>query len=153
MSKTTYHLIHANVAEMLAPLDHPVMSGFVDRIDEIDALAHATPGFVAQPTPPDEGSVFTDNTLLNLSIWETVESLYNFTYQGKHAQVYEQRAEWFAQHNRPNYVLYWAPSGHLPTEREVKKRLDHLIRHGPTPYAFTFQSRLTVEESLAFEVE
>ena len=58
MSKTTYHLIHANIAEMLTPLDHPTMGGFVNRIDEIDNLAQVTPGFEAQPTPPDEGTVF-----------------------------------------------------------------------------------------------
>ena len=93
------------------------------------------------------------NTLVNLSIWETVESLFKFTYNSKHAQVYEQRADWFKQRNRPNYVLYWAPSGQLPTEREVKERLDHLIQHGPSPHAFTFKSRFSIEEMLAFEVE
>ena len=153
MSSPSYHLVHANVAEMLAPLDHPAMSGFVDRIDAIDSLAQASPGFVAQPTPPDEGSVFTGDSLLNLSIWKTVESLYDFTYQREHAQVYEQRAKWFKPHTRPNYVLYWAPADHIPTEREVKARLDHLTRHGPTPYAFNFKSPFSVAEMLAYDVD
>jgi hypothetical protein len=129
------------------------MAGFVDRIDEIDSLAQSSAGFIAQPTPPDEGSVFTGNTLLNLSIWETVESLYKFTYHREHAQVYEQRAKWFKPHARPNYVLYWAPAGQIPSEREVRARLDYLTRHGPTPYAFTFKSHFSVEEMLAFDVD
>ena len=64
----TYHLIHANVAIMRAPLDDPLMAGFVDLADEIDILAQNSPGFVAQPTPPDEGQVFTGRVLLNISI-------------------------------------------------------------------------------------
>lgn len=34
-----YHLIHANIAYMRAPLDDPIMVDFVTQADEIDALA------------------------------------------------------------------------------------------------------------------
>jgi hypothetical protein len=29
--------------------------------------------------------------------------------------------------------LYWMAEGHLVTEKEVKERLDHLAKYGPTP--------------------
>ncbi len=44
------YLVHANVTIMGAQQDAPVMADFVNRADEIDALARASPGFVS-PTP------------------------------------------------------------------------------------------------------
>jgi hypothetical protein len=149
----TYHLVHANVARMRAPLDDPLMAGFVARIEEIDALAQKSPGFVAQSTPADEGAVYRDDVLLNMSIWGSVESLYEFTYSGRHAQALARRAEWFEQRDGPAYVLYWASVGHIPTEKEIKERFDHLRRHGATPRAFTFEHRFSVEAALAYSVE
>jgi hypothetical protein len=136
---------------MRAPIDHPIMADFVAWADEIDYLASRSAGFVSQPTPTDEGSIFKGINLLNLSIWETIEHLRSFTYQGRHAQALDRRAEWFLQGTSPNYVLYWAPIGHKPTERGVKERLDHLIEHGPTPFAFTFNQHFTAEEALAYQ--
>ena len=48
-----YHLIHANIAKMRAPLDDPLMADFVMNVDEIDALARSSPGYIDQPTPRD----------------------------------------------------------------------------------------------------
>lgn len=153
MQQKTYHLIHANVAVARASLDDPQMADFVNQADEIDALAHDSPGFVAQPTTGDEGQVFTGRALLNLSVWESVESLDRFTHHGRHAQVLERRTEWFEQVEGPNYVLYWAPAGHIPSEDEVRRRIEYLAKHGPTPFAFTFGQHYTVEEMLAFNPE
>jgi hypothetical protein len=116
------------------------MADFVAQVEEINALARRAAGFVAQPALPDEGAVYTAPLLLNVSIWESVESLDAFTHQGKHAAALERRAEWFEQAGAsPNYVLYWIPEGHTVTEKEVKERLDHLAKFGPAPDAFTFR--------------
>src|ERR1022692_876929 len=102
-----YHLVHANVAHASAPLDSPIMTGFVSQVDEINSLARSAPGFVAQPTPPDEGAVYTAPLLLNISIWESIESLDAFTHQGKHAEALGRREEWFEQDSAiPKYALY-----------------------------------------------
>jgi hypothetical protein len=146
-----YHLVHANIAVGRAPLDDPLMAGFVAKVDEIDALAQSRPGFVAQPTPPDEGSIYTGRSMLNVSIWESVESLEEFAYGGEHARMLERRAEWFYQDRQPNYVLFWFPSGQVPTEREIQKRIRHLAGSGATPFAFTFDRPFSVQEMLEYE--
>ena len=98
----------------------------------------------AQPKLPDEGAVYVAPFLLNVSIWESLEGLETFTHQGKHATALEQRAQWFVQDGtQPTYVLYWIPKGHVVTEKDIKERLDHLGKHGPTPYAFTFEQPFT----------
>src|SRR5437762_11309701 len=90
-----YHLVHANVASARAPLDAPLMQDFVALIDEINRLASIAPGFIAQPVLPDAGAVFTPPLLLNVSIWQSTESLDAFTHRDEHAAALERRAEWF----------------------------------------------------------
>jgi hypothetical protein len=42
----TFHIAQINVARMRGALEDPVMRGFVARLDEINALADGSPGFV-----------------------------------------------------------------------------------------------------------
>jgi len=44
-------------------------------------------------------------------------------------------------------VLWWVPEGHRPTADEAIERLEHLRRHGPTSYAFTFRHRYDPHEA------
>jgi len=41
-----FHLAQVNIGRIKAPLESETMSGFVARLDEINALADASPGFV-----------------------------------------------------------------------------------------------------------
>jgi hypothetical protein len=147
----SFNLVHVNIATPRASIDNPIMKDFVERIDEIDTLAQSWSGFVAQPTLPDEGQIFTGNTLVNVSIWDSVENLREFTYASKHEDALEILADWFLQSELPNYVLYWAPVGEVPTEVEIKQRFDHLHLHGATPFAFSFEHPFTVEEMLDYD--
>ena len=153
MANANYHLIHANIAIPRAPLDHPLMKGFAERIDEIDALAQSWPGFIAQPALPDEGLIYNEPTLVNVSVWDSVENLKEFTYSSRHADFLKRRAEWFIQSDLPAYVLFWSPAGKGPTEAEIKQRHEHLQQYGATPYAFTFDENYTVEEMVEFTGE
>jgi hypothetical protein len=126
------------------------MADFVSQIDEINSLARSAPGFVSQPSLPDEGSVYTTPFVLNVSVWESIELLDAFTHQGRHATALDRRAEWFEQQtNSPCYVLFWILNDHVITEREIKKRLDHLGQHGASCYAFTFKKRFESSQALA----
>ena len=41
-----YQIAQVNIGRMRASLDDSVMAGFVARLDEINALADGSPGFV-----------------------------------------------------------------------------------------------------------
>jgi hypothetical protein len=153
MTDNAYHLIEANLSHGRADLDDPMMVDFVERLDEIDLLAQGWPGFVAQPTLPDGGHVYREPALLNVSIWESIEDLREFTYSSVHTELLDRRAAWFVQFDRPVYVLYWSPVGELPTEKEISNRFEHLREHGPTPRSFTFDQPFTVEDMLDFEAK
>ena len=139
------HIAQVNIARMKAPLDDPVMAGFVARLDEINALADRSPGFVWRLQTPEGNATYLrpyddDRILFNLSVWEKIEDLKQYVYRGAHAEVLRQRHEWFEQFDRMFLALWWVPGGHIPGIDEAKKRLEHLEQHGPSQFAFTFKS-------------
>ncbi|VAW43386.1 hypothetical protein MNBD_CHLOROFLEXI01-5331 [hydrothermal vent metagenome] len=73
-----------------------------------------------------------------MSVWESVESLRQFTYKTVHVNYVKQRKAWFEKLEQPVYALWWLPAGQIPTIPEAKTRLDHLMAHGNSPTAFTF---------------
>ena len=139
-----FHLAQLNVAKLLAPIDHPDSAGFADALDHINALGEASPGFVWR-LKDDSGNAtaiqaFDDPAIIvNLTVWESVESLKAFAYQTEHVSFFRRRAEWFSPEDR-GVVLWWVPRGHVPDEAEARRRLEFLRLHGPSPYAFGFAS-------------
>ena len=149
-----YHIAQVNIGIIRAPLNSPIMAGFVSRLDEINALADAAPGFVwrLQTEAGNATSLHVfDNEymLINMSVWESVEALYEYVYRSSHAELIKGRRDWFEPMDSPIMTLWWIPAGHIPTPEEAKERLAHLEQHGPTPLAFTFKQRFTVEAMLA----
>lgn len=150
---TTYQLAQVNIGRIRGLMDGPVMAGFVARLIEINALADAAPGFVwrLQTAEGDATSlrVFEDEyMLINMSVWESAEVLYEYVYQSAHAELVRGRKDWFEKMDTPIMTLWWIPAGHIPTPEEAKQRLEHLEKHGVTPLAFTFKQRFTADEML-----
>ncbi|MGH6947278.1 MAG: DUF3291 domain-containing protein [Kiloniellales bacterium] len=146
MSGLVYHLAQLNVARALAPLDDPKLADFMAALDRINALADAAPGFVWR-LQGDSGNA-TDirhdqdpNLLVNLSVWEGSEPLFDYVYKSAHSAVMARRREWFEKRAGPHLVLWWLPAGALPSVNEAMARLARLAAEGPTPAAFTFKQR------------
>ncbi|HEX2619793.1 MAG TPA: DUF3291 domain-containing protein [Phototrophicaceae bacterium] len=142
---TTYHLAQLNIGRMLGYRDDPIVAGFFARLDEINALAEAAPGFVwrLQTEEGDATSIhaFDDDLLLiNMSVWESVETLHQFAYYSQHVELYRQRQEWFHKLSEAILVMWWIPAGTIPTIEEAKAKLEHLRQHGATPEAFNFKN-------------
>lgn len=144
MTEQQYHLCHLNIGPAMAPLSDPKMAGFVGNLERINQLAYDSPGFVWHlkidiNNPEDIALYGVPGLLFNLSVWESVEALKNYTYQGQHAEMMKSRREWFGKMSGPNYVLWWVPAGTIPTLEEAKKRIAYLEAHGPSPAAFDFK--------------
>ena len=150
----THHLAQINIARLLAPIDDPQIADFVANLDRINAIADAAPGFVWRLQTEDGDAtalrVFDDPMfIINMSVWETVEALFDYTYASDHVDVFRRRGEWFSKMDKPHIAMWWVPAEHIPTIEEAKARLEFIEKHGPTPQAFTFKQRFTVEEMLA----
>lgn len=141
-----WHIAQLNVARAVAPLDQAAMADFVARLDEINHLGEASPGFVWRLQ--GEGGTsselrFTDDPLLviNLTVWESIDHLYGFTYQSEHRTVFRRRFDWFERRLTPSVCLWWLRPGTEPTVDDALARLERLTVDGPTPEAFTFKHR------------
>jgi len=77
--------------------------------------------------------------LLNLTVWDDLESLWNYVYKTDHVEFLRRRREWFEVDAEPVHVMWWVPEGDRPTPAEGIARLEHLRAHGPSPHAFSFR--------------
>ena len=145
-----YQLAQLNLARMTVPLDDPVMVDFVNNLDRINRLAEESKGFVwryIEERDADGSDVFDPNTLLvNMSVWSSLEDLFNFTYQTAHVEIFKRRKEWFTSMEGMHMVCWYIPEGEFPSLSEAAERLDHLNKHGQTPYAFTFKGRFSPDD-------
>jgi hypothetical protein len=144
MSK--WQLAQVNIGKFRAPIDDPIMAGFKNQLDPINALADATPGFVwrlqtedgnATAVRPDDQDPL---MAINMSVWESIESLQQYVYKSDHVAPLRDRKQWFQKIDGPILALWWITAGHIPTVAEAMARLAHLKQHGPTPEAFTFRA-------------
>ncbi|MFG2001365.1 DUF3291 domain-containing protein [Spirillospora sp. NPDC048911] len=144
----TFHLAQLNLAKLKYPLDDPRVKDFVDWLKPVNETAEGWPGYVwrlvgesgvdatsVQPLGPE--------TIVNLTVWESQEALWDYVYRSGHLDVMRRRGEWFERPRRPEQVMWWIPAGHIPTVDEALERLEMLRADGPSPRAFTFRETFT----------
>jgi len=147
-----YHVAQVNIGRVRAPVDEPLMAGFTSRLDELNRLADSAPGFVWRLQTSEGNATYfrpypeDDRILVNMSVWETIESLRHYVYKTVHAELLRQRHEWFEKFTGVYTALWWVPAGHRPGLDEAKKRLAYLEKHGPTEFAFTFKQTFPPNE-------
>jgi hypothetical protein len=141
-----WHLAQINIGRLAAPADDPQVAGFFAELDRINALAEASPGFVwrlkgegndatdLQPTPDPL-------LILNMSVWEDADTLFDYVYRSAHTPVMAQRRQWFARFDGAYHAIWWIEAGHVPGITEGLSKLWMLDRFGPSPQAFTFKAR------------
>jgi hypothetical protein len=150
---TRFHLAQVNIGRMKGPLDGPIMAGFVARLDEINALADGSPGFVWRLQTSEGNATYLrpyddDRILFNMSVWETIDALRAFVYRSQHVELLRQRHDWFSQFEGAYSAMWWVPAKHRPSVDEAKKRLAHLETHGAAPFAFTFRQTFPPDPQL-----
>ena len=101
MSNAAWHLAQVNIGRARGEITDPIMLGFVARLEEINALAERSPGFVwrlqtedgdataVRPYPND------NRIMINMSAWSDLDSLREYVFRTMHANVMRQRREWF----------------------------------------------------------
>ncbi|MGW6913355.1 DUF3291 domain-containing protein [Kitasatospora sp. NPDC054939] len=148
------HLAQLNIATLRHPIDDPRTAPFVELLDPVNAAADAAPGFVWRLVEEGTGDATGlrpagEDVIVNLTVWESQEALWDFTYRSGHLEVMRRRREWFHRHVDAHLVLWWVPAGHRPTVDEALERLTDLQTHGPSPRAFTFASSWSAAEARA----
>ena len=140
------HLAQLNVGRLRAAMDDPVIDDFRLNLGPVNALAEVSPGYVWR-LQDDTGNATSikpygdELEIVNLSVWESIDALADFTYRTGHVEFLRRRREFFEAPTQPTLCLWWVPTGTVPTVEEAIARLEHLRAHGPTPTAFTFAHR------------
>jgi hypothetical protein len=145
----SYLLAQVNIGRLRAPLDSPQLSAFVTALDPVNAAAEAMPGFVWR-LQTEEGNATSiqafewdaagsAGVIINMSVWDCVESLASFVYSAEHLPVLRRRREFFEHMTEAYTAMWWIPAGTRPTPHDAEERIRHLRAHGPTPFAFTFR--------------
>jgi Domain of unknown function (DUF3291) len=142
-SQRQFYLAQINVALMKAPLNDPIMAEFAAALDDINAIADQSPGFIWR-LQTAEGNATTiqaysdPKILVNISVWQSVELLKAYVYKSLHGEFFIRRRQWFERYQGEHFAMWWVPADHRPTVEEGRAKLDYLTRHGDSPEAFTF---------------
>jgi hypothetical protein len=147
-----HHLAQLNIGRLVAETDSPLVADFMNALDEINALADQSAGFVwrfqtADGNATAERPYDDDHILVNFSTWQSVDALADYVYRSAHTEFLRRRREWFDRLEDISVVLWWVPAGHQPSVDEAIERLSHLREHGPTAHAFTFRHRFEPDGS------
>ncbi len=140
-----WQLAQVNIATARYPQSDSRIQPFYDQLDKINALAERSSGFVWR-LQSDSGNAtdiqVTEDPLLiiNLSVWESVEALFEFAYRSAHRNVLVKRRDWFRRPEGRYQALWWVPAGHRPTPEEALEKLAELQKNGPTPSVFDFKT-------------
>ena len=138
-----WQLAELNIAHLRAPLDDPTTKEFVDALDEINALADLSAGFVWRLQTDDGNATgiraFADDlTITNLSTWHSVQALGEFVYRSGHVEFLRRKREWFDKYGSAYLVLWWVAADERPSIDDALERLAELETNGASPRAFTF---------------
>lgn len=142
---TQFELAQINIARFLLPKEHPANLPFMDALDDVNAKAELSPGFVWRLI--GDGNNATDieaapddpRLIVNMSVWTDIASLGAFAYRNSaHVAVFRRRHEWF-EPMEVSMALWWIPKGHRPSVAEGMARMAALAERGPSREAFTFK--------------
>ncbi|PMG31684.1 hypothetical protein BCU97_21575 [Vibrio splendidus] len=145
-------LAQLNIALAKYPLDAPEIKEFVDNLELVNGIAESSEGFVwrLKDESGDATNIqaFDDpNMIVNMSVWDSVDSLKNFMFRTHHRDFMRRKGDWFHRLPEDTYVLWWIEEDHTPTLEEAIARLERLREIGDTPYAFTFKTNFTASEA------
>ncbi|CAK1705881.1 MULTISPECIES: DUF3291 domain-containing protein [Vibrio] len=145
-------LAQLNIALAKYPLDAPEIKEFVDNLELVNGIAESSEGFVwrLKDESGDATNIqaFDDpNMIVNMSVWDSVDSLKNFMFRTHHRDFMRRKGDWFHRLPEDTYVLWWIEEDRIPTLEEAIERLEHLREIGDTPYAFTFKTNFTESEA------
>lgn len=144
MPEPKQYLAQLNIGHVRYDLTDPRMADFVDNLALVNGIADRSEGFVWRLQDESGNATnfkaFDDPRMnLNMSVWESVEALERFVWQTVHKRFYGRRHEWFDKMDG-YFVMWWIAPDHRPTIAEALERLDHLKAHGPSDYAFSWDS-------------
>lgn len=133
------------VGRLLHPYDHPASRDFFEVGDRIFRQARRSGMVEAFSLDgiafPEEAIKGEGYPILTLTVWRDLQSLFRFTYSGRHHQALRDRSKWMQPYREKHlsYCLWWTENPEGVSWEEAFKRYNHYIKLGSTPFAFDFK--------------
>ena len=142
-----FQLAQINIARMKGvDINDPVMKEFVDNLDKVNAIAEDSEGFVWRLKDEENNATSfnpyqDEQVIINISVWENIETLENFMYKTLHSDFLRRRKEWFQKFGNASFAMWWILENQFPTIQDAVDNLDYLQKNGPTNLAFDFKNK------------
>lgn len=142
-----YQLAEINVARMKGVnINDPIMKEFVDNLDSVNELAERSDGFVWRlQDENNNASSFNpyddEQVIINVSVWDSVETLGNYVFKTFHTDFLRRRKDWFKSYGNVATAMWWIPKGQFPTVEEAVEKLDYLKKNGASNIVFDFKTK------------
>lgn len=127
------HIAQINVAQLKYDIDNPRLENFRLGGAVISRLLKKNPSVLWYEQSNDADGLF-----MTRSVWDSAESLIEFTYSGIHQKYMRRSSEWFSRASSRNLALWWVNAGAQPTQEEGLRKLEHIEKHGPSSHVFDF---------------
>ncbi|MDB5013167.1 MAG: hypothetical protein JWQ25_1369 [Daejeonella sp.] len=142
-----FHIAEINIAKMKGlDINDPIMKEFVDNLGKVNDIAEASEGFVWRLKDDSYNATSfnpynDEQIIINISVWETIETLEHYMYKTFHSDFLRRRKEWFQAHGKASTAMWWIPAGQIPTLEEAIEKLDYLQIHGVSEKVFDLRNK------------
>ena len=142
-----YQLAQINIARMKGvDINDPIMTEFVENLDRVNALAESSAGFVWRLKDENNNATSVnpyndEQVIINISVWESIETLENFVYKTFHTDFLKRRREWFQTFGKAYTAMWWIEKDQFPTIEEAVAKLDFLQNNGASTVVFDFRNK------------
>jgi Domain of unknown function (DUF3291) len=149
---TTYQIAEINIARMIGvDINDPIMKEFVDNLDKVNAVAESSPGFVWRLKDENNNATSLnpyndEQVIINISVWENIETLERFMYKTFHSEFLRRRKEWFQKFGKAYTAMWWVPAGQYPSMDDAVAKLDELQKNGASASVFDFKNKFAAPE-------
>ena len=83
---------------------------------------------------------------VNLSVWQSIDDLYEYVYKTTHGEILHRKADWLKRIQQMQSAIWYVSAGHIPSIEEANERFLLLQSNGATSKAFTFKKRFLESE-------
>jgi hypothetical protein len=143
----SHNIAEINIAKMKGVnINDPIMKEFVDNLAIVNNIAEGSPGFVWRLKDDNNNATNInpyddEQIIINVSVWESIETLESFMYKTFHSEFLKRRKEWFNNFGKVYTAMWWIPIDYIPTLQEAVDNLVYLESNGATEKVFDFRSK------------
>jgi len=138
-----YYIAQANYARWNDEVSSELMEEFSNQSVKIHKLAETSKGFIWRSSDDEHQALIDElfginNVVFNMTVWESIDDLKEFTYKKLHSEAMKRKGKWFKKLPETTLVLWWVKNDCMPAVDEAKLKLNLIGEFGPTSEAFSF---------------